>query len=381
MKKFLKFFVLVLMFICAVVLTGCSDNSDDLISLEQSVTDLQTMIEELQSDRDILYDEIQDLLDEIEKLEKDVDSKESIIYALRNEVAESYGKLREVQNEMALLESKIEATRAGIRVMLADEYTLVVGDNFQLFYRSIVQAPDPYGYYIKLTGKKGHAYNRYYEFCPEANEVGTYELKVSVCDANGVEYGSDTTKLVVVANKGNNSPDGHMQILLTTTSTGTLTTGGVVRWAICRGEPCTGNFNNAVNAGIAQGVGTAQVLLNDAALADGHAKKNNGSTDCTVANDLKTMTKTTVAKPTGTGTVYGSFANTEFTGYSVCNGLTRKVGYNNGSAKPNYLIGNGGSTAVTYYVYFWLDGETIGNGHKNQTYSGYIHASASQLQT
>jgi ribulose-phosphate 3-epimerase len=47
MKKFLKFFVLVLMFICAVVLTGCNDNSDDLISLEQSVTDLQTMIEEL----------------------------------------------------------------------------------------------------------------------------------------------------------------------------------------------------------------------------------------------------------------------------------------------------------------------------------------------
>ena len=213
MKKFLKFFVLVLMFICAVVLTGCSDDSDDLISLEQSVTDLQTMIEELQSDRDILYDEIQDLLDEIEKLEKDVDSKESIIYALRNEVAESYGKLREVQNEMALLESKIEATRAGIRVMLADEYTLVVGDNFQLFYRSIVQAPDPYGYYIKLTGKKGHAYNRYYEFCPEANEVGTYELKVSVCDANGVEYGSDTTKLVVVSDKVSASENKEKTIL------------------------------------------------------------------------------------------------------------------------------------------------------------------------
>jgi hypothetical protein len=193
----------------------------------------------------------------------------------------------------------------------------------------------------------------------------------------------EAAMLSVTANKHSNSVNGHLVIMLTnnatTGKTGSedLLTDGIVRWAICRGTPCTGNFNNAVNAGIAQGVGTAQVLLNDAALADGHAKKNNGSTDCTVANDLKTMTKTTITKPTTT--VYGSFANTEFTGYSVCNGLTRKIGYNNGSAVNNYLIGNGGSTAVTYYVYFWLDGETIGNGHKNQTYSGYIHAAASQL--
>ena len=37
-------------------------------------------------------------------------------------------------------------------ISLAKYYYLVVGDTFQLFYRSVVQAVDPYGYYIKLTG-------------------------------------------------------------------------------------------------------------------------------------------------------------------------------------------------------------------------------------
>ena len=57
------------------------------------------------------------------------------------------------QEQIKLMEDKIEATRAGITVQLADTYTLVVGDNFQLFYRSVVQAPDPYGYYIKFFNK------------------------------------------------------------------------------------------------------------------------------------------------------------------------------------------------------------------------------------
>ncbi len=36
------------------------------------------------------------------------------------------------------------------------------------------------------------------------------------------------------------------------------------------------------------------------------------------------------------------------------------------------------TTQTYYYVYFWLDGATYGDAHINKTYSGYIHASATQ---
>ena len=201
MNKIIKCLVAVLMLMCVVALTGCGSD-DKVIALEKSIGDLQTIISEIQEDRDLLLEDIEEMEKQIEELEKNKSSQQSIIYALRDSVQAAQKEVKELENEIKLMEEKIEATRAGITVQLADTYTLVVGDNFQLFYRSIVQAPDPYGYYIKLEGKKGHAYNRYYEFKPESADAGmTYELKVSVCDANGVEYGSDTTKLVVVSDK------------------------------------------------------------------------------------------------------------------------------------------------------------------------------------
>lgn len=192
MKKYIKIVSLVLVLVFSLILVGCS-NDEKLIELEKAIGDYQTNIDELQ-------EQIDSLNEQIEELEKNKDSQKSIIYALRDAVQAAQKEIKEYENQIKLMEDKIEATRAGITVNLADEYTLIVGDNFQLFYRSVVQAPDPYGYYIKLEGKKGHAYNRYYEFCPESTEVGTYTLKLSVCDANGVEYGSDETTLKVISN-------------------------------------------------------------------------------------------------------------------------------------------------------------------------------------
>lgn len=186
MKKIFKLLMLLIVLVLSIYLTGCS-NDDKLLELEFAITDLQTTIEDLSADRE-------ELLKEIEELEKSESSNKSIIYGLRS-------NLEEAKKKLAELEAKIESISAGIVVSLADEYTLIVGDNFQLFYRSVVQAPDPYGYYIKLEGKVGHAYNRYYEFKPEEKHIGTHTLKLSVCDANGVEYGSDTTTLNVVKSK------------------------------------------------------------------------------------------------------------------------------------------------------------------------------------
>ncbi len=188
MKNISKLLILLLTFVCIICLSGCTNNGD-LVELEKAIGDLQTNMNELQDEKDYLTEEIENLLAQIAELEKDNSTQQSIIYALRDSVQKAQEQLKEVNG-------KLDSMEAGINVQLADEYHLVVGDNFQLFYRSVVQAPDPYGYYIKLDGTKGHAYNRYYEFNP--TEPGEYKLTLSVCDANGTVYGSDSTKLIVV---------------------------------------------------------------------------------------------------------------------------------------------------------------------------------------
>ena len=49
-----------------------------------------------------------------------------------------------------------------IRVILPDKYDLVVGDTFQLFYRSIIEAPNPYVYAIVAECEKGKNFPRYH---------------------------------------------------------------------------------------------------------------------------------------------------------------------------------------------------------------------------
>ena len=85
-----------------------------------------------------------------------------------------------------------------IKIFLADKYYLVSNENFQLFYRSIIQAVNPYNYYIKLTGQVGHGYNRYYEWKPGTEDDGkSFSLQIDVCDDNGNVLSTKTTTLVV----------------------------------------------------------------------------------------------------------------------------------------------------------------------------------------
>ncbi|MBQ2997508.1 MAG: hypothetical protein IJD62_00755 [Oscillospiraceae bacterium] len=88
-------------------------------------------------------------------------------------------------------------TKEYVNVFLADEYELVAGDNFQLFYRGVVQAVNPYNYYIKVTCSKGSAFPRYYEWNPTAENVGRHKLTLQVMDNNGNLLGEDSTTLVV----------------------------------------------------------------------------------------------------------------------------------------------------------------------------------------
>ncbi len=83
-----------------------------------------------------------------------------------------------------------------INVFLPKSYDLVVGDTFQLFYRGIIEAVNPYNYSIVATCEKGKHFPRYFEFTP--TETGKYLLNISIFDDNRNLLGSADTVLNVV---------------------------------------------------------------------------------------------------------------------------------------------------------------------------------------
>ena len=83
-----------------------------------------------------------------------------------------------------------------IKVMLPEKYKLVVGDTFQLFYRGVILAPNPYVYDIVSVCEKGKHFPRYFEFTPECE--GEYELEIFVYDANRNLLGCSKTKLCAI---------------------------------------------------------------------------------------------------------------------------------------------------------------------------------------
>ena len=95
-----------------------------------------------------------------------------------------------------------------VRVVLADKYDLVVGDTFQLFYRSVIEAPNPYIYAIVAKCKKGKNFPRYFEYTPES--AGQHKLTISLYDAQRNLVGEGETVLNVVQPK---YTDKHVNIL------------------------------------------------------------------------------------------------------------------------------------------------------------------------
>lgn len=106
-----------------------------------------------------------------------------------------------------------------INVVLPQQYDLVVGDTFQLFYRGVVEAPNPFCYDILAVCEMGRNYPRYFEFTPE--QAGDYELTVSVFDADKTLLGSGTTTLHAVMPQ---EPEKPVNVLCIGDS---LTSGGV----------------------------------------------------------------------------------------------------------------------------------------------------------
>lgn len=188
MKK-LSFILLLL--IMGFVFIGCNGEEvdpefeamkDQIANLESQLFNLDKVYSDLEKDLDALDPITADYQDRIEKLEKQ-----------RNELL---SKISLLEDQLSSLENSIVDEE--VKVLLPAQYYLVPNDNFQLFYRSVIQAVNPYIYHIKLTGTVGHSYNRYFEFKPTtADEGRTYTLKIDVRDNNGNILGTGTTNLIV----------------------------------------------------------------------------------------------------------------------------------------------------------------------------------------
>lgn len=109
-----------------------------------------------------------------------------------------------------------------IAVSLPDTLYAVVGDPLQLFYRGIIQSPNPYVYDILITCAKGRQYPRYFEYTPVESDVGTTSFTVAVKDAENNVLGQKTCRLVTVDVV--QAPQKAMNVLCVGDS---LTSGGV----------------------------------------------------------------------------------------------------------------------------------------------------------
>lgn len=141
-----------------------------------------------------------------------------------------------------------------------------------------------------------------------------------------------TKKIRVSAHRANNTSTGTLYLKLTTSSTGTLTTGSVVRYAVCSGTSsasgCTGNLAD----------GQTGVLATGSVNRTGAIGKN-------VSND------------------------------STCNTSDCYI----------YKTTTISTSATYYYIYLWIDAATFShdpehpeNSHLNQSFSAYVHAKAVQ---
>ena len=108
-----------------------------------------------------------------------------------------YVELGRVRDVYLYRDEAVTQSQAKINVFLPEQYELVVGDTFQLFYRGVVQAVNPYNYHIRVVCEHGKAYPRYLEWTPEDGDEGSYPLTLQILDNNGNLLGEDTTTLVV----------------------------------------------------------------------------------------------------------------------------------------------------------------------------------------
>lgn len=131
-------------------------------------------------------------------------------------------------------------------IFLPKSYDLVVGDRFELFYRGIIRAFDPYQYYIKIDCDKGKPYGRYFTYTPTEGDVGEYVLNVRLFTNLGELLDSSSTILKVAKPV---APKEKVTILCigdSLTCGGYWCAEGYRRFALSGGEPCGLGYSDSI---------------------------------------------------------------------------------------------------------------------------------------
>lgn len=108
-----------------------------------------------------------------------------------------------VSEDVAHLKNKgdEDIRQNNIKLQLPEKFDLVVGDNFELFYKGILNAinPDRFDFEISFnSGNYGYGYKRKYMWTPTTSNVGQHIMTIRVRDDNGDIIDEGSTILNVV---------------------------------------------------------------------------------------------------------------------------------------------------------------------------------------
>lgn len=126
-------------------------------------------------------------------------------------------------------------------INLPERYRLVVGDKFELFWKGVIQAIDPYSYNIRARCDVGSCYRRKYEFTPTS--AGEHTLTVSV--ENGAGNVLDSASVILEVNARASSPSSNVNVLCVGDS---LTVSG--QWPYESNRRLTGNGGTPAGDGL-----------------------------------------------------------------------------------------------------------------------------------
>lgn len=85
-----------------------------------------------------------------------------------------------------------------VYLSLPARYTLIVGDTFELFRRSVVMASNPYAYNWRVECEKGAIFTRKYVYTPSPEDVGTHLMTMTLEDDSGTVLDRKVVKLEVL---------------------------------------------------------------------------------------------------------------------------------------------------------------------------------------
>ena len=119
-----------------------------------------------------------------------------------------------------------EDTAVNDLLRLPEQYDLVVGDTFELFYKGITFCADAsvYDYSVSFAGgeKYGKAFSRKWTFTPTAADIGVHTMEITLWSNEGKILDTEKVKLNIVA--APTSPEEEKVVLIIGDS---LTSGGV----------------------------------------------------------------------------------------------------------------------------------------------------------